>query len=123
MTHAGWPFTGFFTTRPGKLDLFVLTLIDGEIVSVEAIMDYDAALTRAQAVHRSRDCRIKVLPVKAEVVFNLFGIEPPDRPEPVDAAVREQMVSRLVQIARKSRDRGARIEAASLLEDMGVLQS
>ena len=63
MTHAGWPFSGFFTTRPGKMDLFVLTLIDGEITHVEAIMDYDAAVTRAQALHCDRDCMVKVLPV------------------------------------------------------------
>lgn len=122
MTHAGWPFSGFFTTRPGKMDLFVLTLIDGEITHVEAIMDYDAAVTRAQELHCDRDCMVKVLPVTGQVVFSLFGIKPPERPEPRDPALRRKLVNRLANIARSSTDRGARVEATELLKEMGVLQ-
>ena len=123
MNRASWPFSGFFTTRPSKMDLFVLTLIDGEIVRIEAIMDYDAAVTRAQALHRDRDCQIKVLPVTGEVAFNLFGIKPPQRSEPIDPVLRRSFQVTLSRIARSSADRGARIEASELLKDMGVLLS
>lgn len=123
MTHASWPFSGFFTTRPRRMDLFVLTLIDGEITSIETIMDYDAAVTRAHALQRDRDCQVKVLPVTSEVVFSLFGIKPPERPEQMDPALRRKLVNRLAKIARSSADRGARVEATALLKEMGVPRS
>lgn len=123
MTNAGWPYSGFFTTRPGKMDLFVLTLIDGEIVGIDAVTEYDAAVARAHALHRDRDCQIKVLAVTGEVVFSLFGIKPPEYPEPMDPALRRTFINTLTRIAQSSSDRGARIEAAELLGKMGVRQS
>jgi hypothetical protein len=122
MNRAAWPFSGFYTTRPGKMDLFVLTLIDGEIVRIEGILDYDEAVTRAQALHRERDCQIKVLPVTGQVAFNLFGIEPPEHPEPMDPVLRRRFEKTVSRIARRSVDRGARIDAAELLRTMGVMQ-
>ncbi len=123
MTHTGWPFSGFFTTRPGKADLFVLTFLDGGVVSIDGITNYDAAVTRAQALHRERDCQVKVLPVTSEVVFSLFGIRPPERPEPMNPALRSSFVRTLTRIVRKSTDRDARIEASDLLRQMGVMPS
>ena len=124
MTYAAWePRHRVTTIRPGKLDLFVITLIDGVRASIDTIMEYDLVLARAEALHRDHDrCQIKVLPVTGPEVRNLLGIKFPDNPEPIDPEVRQQLVSTLLHIAREGSDADARSDAFDLLEDMGVFR-
>jgi hypothetical protein len=124
MTYAGWERRYRVTTMaPGKLDLFVVTFIDGLRTTIDPITDYDAVLARANAFHGGRQCQIKVLPMTGPEIGNLLGIKRADRPEPIDADVREQFIGTLTQIARDSNDGDARADALKLLADMGVLQS
>ena len=124
MTYASWgPRHRVTTISPGKLDLFVVTLIDGLRAQLGPITDYDAALARAEEFHRDHPCQIKVLPVTGAEVRNLLGIKLPDHPEPMDAALRQQFVATLTQITRENSDGDARRDAFDLLEDLGVLQS
>ena len=124
MTYASWePRFRVTTILPGKLDLFVVTFIDGVRATIDPITDYEAALAKARLFHGERRCQIKVLPMTGEEVRNLLGIKLPDHPEPVDAAVRQMMVETLMQVARNSNDADARTDALNLLADLGVLQS
>ena len=108
------------TISPGKLDLFVVTLIDGRRAHIDAVMDYDAAVARAEAFHRDHPCQMKVLPLTGEEARNLFGISLPDRPQPVDAEMRQQFVATLTEIVRDSNDGDARREALDVLDEMGA---
>lgn len=124
MTYASWNRRYRVTTiQPGKLDLFVVTFIDGQRATIDPITDYEAALAKARSFHGERRCQIKVLPMTGPEVRNLLGIDLPDHPEPVDAAVRQMMVEMLIQVARDSNDADARADALKLLAEMGVLQS
>lgn len=124
MTYAAWESRHRVTTiRPGKLDLFALTFIDGKRATIDPITDYEAALAKAEAFLREHRCQIKVLPMTGTEVRNLLGISLPDHPEPMDAAVRQQMIDTLKQVVRESGDPDARGDALGLLADMGVLQS
>lgn len=124
MTYASWePRHRVTTIGPGKLDLFVLTLIDGKRATIDPITDYDAALAKAETFLRDHRCQIKVLPMTGSEARNLLGISLPARPEPMDAALRQQFVATLTQIARESSDGDARRDALDLLTEMGVLQS
>lgn len=124
MTYASWqPRHRVTTISPGKLDLFVVTLIDGARAAIDPVTGYEAALAKAQSFHRDRPCQIKVLPMTGAEVRNLLGISLPARPEPMDAALRQQFVATLTQIVRDSNDGDARAAALALLTDMGVLQS
>jgi hypothetical protein len=123
MTYASWqPRYRVTTIAPGKLDLFVLTFIDGVRATIDPITDYDAALARANDFHRDRRCQIKVLPMTGPEVRNLLGITLPDHPEPMDAEVRQRFVENLTRIARDGTDPDARADAFDLLTDMGVFQ-
>jgi hypothetical protein len=106
---------------PGKLDLFVLTLVDGKRAAIDPIMDYDAALARARAFHRDHPCQIKVLPVTGTELFNMLGITRPQRPQPMDADLYRLMVDRLKEVVRDSADPDARADALALLTTMGVV--
>jgi hypothetical protein len=124
MTYASWePRYRVTTVAPGKLDLFAVTFIDGKQANIEPITDYQDALTKAEAFLREHQCQIKVLPMTGPEVRNLLGIRLPERPAPMDAAVRAQMVTTLKAIARDSNDGDARADALDLLTEMGVLQS
>ena len=124
MTYASWnPRHRVTTISPGKLDLFVLTFVDGKQAAIDPITGYDAALAKARAFHRDHPCQIKVLPVTGPEVCNLLGIEMPDRPEPMDAELREQFVATLTQIVRDSPDAEARRDAMDLLTELGSLPS
>ena len=63
MTYAAWERRHrCLTMAPGKLDLFVLTLVEGKLGALDSVLDYDAALERARVFHRdnrvrSRFCR------------------------------------------------------------------
>lgn len=123
MTYATWESRYRVTTvAPGKLDLFVVTFIDGRRAGIDPITGYDAALAKADAFLREHRCQIKVLPMTGPEVRNLLGISLPEHPEPMDAAVRQQIVGTLTQIARESSDADARADAFDLLSDMGVLR-
>lgn len=121
MTYASWgPRHRLTTVHPGKLDLFVITLIDGRRASIDPVTDYDVALARAQAFHRGQQCQIKVLPLTGPEVRNLLGINLPNRPKPMDAAVRQQIIDTLTQVVRASSDQDARVDALQMLADLGV---
>ena len=122
MTYASWqPRYRVTTIAPGKLDLFAVTFIDGLRAYIDPITDYDTALARDDDFHRDRHCQIKVLPMTGPEVRNLLGIRLPDRPEPVEADVRQQLVDTLRQVASASNDPDARTDALALLADMGAL--
>lgn len=120
MTYASWgPRHRLTTVQPGKLDLFVLTLIDGRRAGVDAVTDYELVLARAKAFHRDHECQIKVLPLTGPEVRNLLGINFPQNPQPIDAADRQQIIDTLLQVARESSDADARVDALQLLRDLG----
>lgn len=120
MTYPSWePRHRVTTVQPGKLDLFALTLVDGARAALDPITDYDAALARARAFHRDRPCQIKVLPVTGPELRNLLGIALPARPQPVDAAVRQEMVDTLRRVLRDGSDADARADALGLLTELG----
>ena len=124
MTYASWePRHRVTTIRPGKLDLFVVTLIDGKCSLIEPITQYEVALARTYDFIRDHRCQIKVLPMTGPEVRNLLGISLPDHPQPMDADVRQQMVATLTLVVRESGDPDARADAFDLLNEMGVLQS
>ena len=89
----------------------------------EPITAYDAAVAKAHAFHRDHPCQIKVLPVTGPEARNLLGISLPERPQPMDVEVRQQIVTTLTDVATNSSDCDARRDAISLLREMGVLQS
>lgn len=122
MTYMSWePRHRCMTIQPGKLDLFVVTLVDGRRVALDPITDYDAALARARAFHSDHRCQIKVLPMTGDELFNLLGIKRPESPQPFDAELHRTTVDRLWQIVRDSPDHEARADALALLTDMGVV--
>lgn len=122
MSYAAWePRHRLTTIRPGKWDLFVLTLIDGKQAGIAPVTDYDAALAKAQAFHAKHPCQIKVLPLTGVELRNLFGITLPDRPKPIDAEVVQEITDTLMQVARESSDPDARSDAMQMLAEMGVV--
>lgn len=122
MTYASWePRHRVTTVQPGKLDLFVLTLVDGRRTTIDSVVDYDEALARARTFHRDHPCQIKVLPVTGPELRNLLGITIPDRPQPMDAEVRQFMVDTLMRVVSESGDADARADALALLTDMGLV--
>lgn len=122
MTYGSWePRYRVTTVAPGKLDLFVVTLIDGRRAAVGPVTDYEAAVAKAQTFLRQHQCQIKVLPMSGTEVFNLLGITLPDRAEPIDPAVRQQIIATLLQVARESNDPDARGDALKLLATLGEL--
>lgn len=124
MTYASWePRHRVTTIRPGKLDLFVVTFIDGKRATIDPVTGYDAALAKADAFNRDHRCQIKVLPMTGTEVRTLLGIHLREHPEPMEVAVRQQLLDTLMQVARESSDADAREDAVALLGDMGVLQS
>lgn len=123
MTYAAWgPRHRVTTVAPGKLDLFVLTLVDGRRATIDSVMEYDAALVRAHAFLREHPCQIKVLPMTGPEMFNMLGIQRPECPQPIDAELFRATVERLKQIMRDSNDPDARADALALLTDMGVVR-
>ncbi|HYU94533.1 MAG TPA: hypothetical protein VE989_00010 [Sphingomicrobium sp.] len=124
MTYLSWePRYRVTTISPGKLDLFVVTLIDGRRAYIDPVTNYDVALARADLFLEEHRSQIKVLPMTGPEVRNLLGIKLPNHPEPMDADVRQQIVRTLTQVVRESSDPDARADAIALLADMGVLQS
>jgi hypothetical protein len=124
MTYTSWERRHRVSTiRPGKLDLFVVTLIEGRRASIHSIMDYDLALARAEDFHGQHPCQIKVLPMTGGEARNFLGINLPDHPQPVDANERQRLIATLKQIARDSAEPDARRDAFDLLTEMGVMQS
>lgn len=122
MTYAAWdPKHRLTTIRPGKVDLFVLTLIDGKRASIAPVTDYEVALAKAQAFHRDHPCQIKVLSMSGPELFNFIGLTLPDRPQPIDAGILQEMTDTLMQVARESSDPDARTDALQLLTKLGVV--
>lgn len=122
MTYTGWePRHRCTTVAPGKLDLFVLTLVDGARAALDPITDYDAALARAHSFHRERPCQIKVLPVTGPELRNLLAIALPDHPQPMDAAALRLIRDTLLTVARDGSDPDARGDAIDLLTTLGVV--
>ncbi len=123
MTYASWDRRHRVTTiKPGKLDLFAVTFIDGKRATIDPITDYEAALVKAEDFLRDHRCQIKVLPMTGPEVRNLLGIQLPDHPEPIDADVRKLVIDTLTQVARGGSDPDARSDAFELLTDMGVIR-
>lgn len=124
MTYASWkPRHRCTTVAPGKLDLFVLTLVDGARAALDPVTDYDAALARARAFHRDHQCQVKVLPLTGAEARNLLGITAPERPQPMDAADLGLLRDTLTDVVRNSGDGDARADALALLTDMGVVRA
>lgn len=121
MTYASWwPRHRVMTMEPGKSDVLVLTLVDGQRAAIDAVTDYEAAVARARAFIADHRCQIKVLPLALPEVFNMLGIRPDERPAR-EPALRQQVVDRLMYIARESSDTDARCDALDALVDMGVM--
>jgi hypothetical protein len=109
------------TVAPGKLDLFVVTFIDGRRAAVEPITEYEAAVAKARAFLREHQCQIKVLPMTGTEACNLLGIAPPEEPAPNDIALRQEMVATLMRVARESTDADARGDALDLLASISAV--
>ena len=123
MTYASWmPRYRVMTDTPGKLDLFVVTFIDGRRAALQPIDEYEAALAKARAFVADHKCQVKVLPMTGPEVRNMLGLRLPDKPERMDPVLRRQMVDRLRGIGRDSDDEDARRDAFDLLSDMGAMQ-
>jgi hypothetical protein len=124
MTYAAWePRHRLTTIRPGKWDLFVVTLIDGKQAGIAPVTDYEIALATAQAFHRNHPSQIKVLSMTGVELRNLLGIALPERPRPVDAEVKQEIIDTLIRVARESNDPDARADALQLLTDMGEISA
>lgn len=120
MTYASWePRYRVTTVHPGKLDLFVVTLIDGKRATLAPVTEYESALAKARAFQRDHPCQIKVLPMTGPEVRNFLGLDLPERPVPIDAAVLQQITDTLLHVARESNDPDARADALALLTDLG----
>ncbi|UZK65865.1 hypothetical protein [Sphingomonas sp. M1-B02] len=124
MTYAPWgPRYRLTTVAPGKLDLFVITFVDGKRATIDPITQYEDALAKVRAFHREHQCQIKVLPMTGPEVRNLLAIDLPEHSKPVDATFRDQMVGTLRQSVRESSDADARADALELLTEMGEVGS
>lgn len=122
MTYASWePRHRCTTVTPGRLDLFVVTLVNGRRAALDPITDYDDALARARAFHRDRPCHIKVLPLTGAEARNLLGITVPDHPQPIDAADLRLIRHTLTDVLRNTGDHDARSDALALLTVLGVV--
>lgn len=120
MTYTSWESRHRCTAvAPGKLDLFVLTLVEGRRVNIDPVTEYDAALRRARAFHRDHRCQVKMLPMTGAELRNYLGMSLPEHPQPVDAADFQEMVNTLQQVARDSSDADARADALDLLAELG----
>lgn len=120
MTYASWePRHRCTTVAPGKLDLFVLTLVDGRRAHIEPITDYEAALARARVFHRDHPCQVKVFPMTGGELRNYLGLSLPGNPQPIDAADLQAMVDTLQAVTRDSNDGDARADALDLLTELG----
>lgn len=120
MTYAGWERRHRVTTvAPGKLDLFVLTLVEGKRGHIDPVTDYEAALERARVFHHQHPSQIKVLPMTGPELCNYLGLSPPEHPHPVDAAMQQEMVDTLLRVTRESNDSDARADALDLLTELG----
>lgn len=124
MTYAAWePRHRFTTITPGKWDLFVAVLVNGRRATLDPISNYDVVVAQARAFHRDHPCQVKVLPLTGEELRNLFGLQAAAKPDPMDDAMRQQLVATLTDVAANSNDGDARRDAMSLLSEMGVLVS
>ncbi len=122
MTYASWePRHRCTTVAPGRLDLFVVTLVDGSRAALDPITDYDAALARARAFHSDRPCQIKVLPLTGSEARAMLGIAMPDHPQPIDAADLWLIRDTLTDVLRNTGDHDARADALALLTVLGVV--
>ncbi len=120
MTYASWePRYRCTTMAPGKLDLFVLTLVDGRRGHIDPVTDYEAALERARGFHGQHPCQIKVLPMTGPELCNYLGLSLPEHPQPVDAAIQQEMINTLLRVARESNDADARADALDQLIELG----
>ena len=122
MTYTSWePRHRCTTIQPGKLDLFVLTLVNGTRIALDAITDYDAALARARAFHRGPKCQVKVLPLTGEEARNMGLLTPAATPEPLDPADEKLVRDTLMHVVCTGSDEDARRDAIDLLTTMGVV--
>ena len=122
MTYASWqPRYQVTTIEPGKLDLLVVTLIDGKRAALCSVLDYDAALAKARAFAAEHQCQIKVLPLTGPEARHFLDLKPDDPPTDIDPVLRAEMVERLLTVARESNDPDARRDAHDLLTEWGVI--
>lgn len=123
MTYASWePRHRVTTIAPGKLDVFVVTLIDGRRAALQPVTEYDAALAKARAFGRDNRCQVKVLALTATEARNLLALAPGAAPGTDDDADRRLLVNTLLLVAREGEDPDARREAIDLLTQMGALK-
>ena len=122
MTYASWqPRYRVTTIAPGKLDLLVVTLIDGRRAALCAVTEYDEALAKARAFGAEHQCQIKVLPLtgpEARQFLDWTDDAPLPSPGPGE---REGWIAQLMTIARDSPEPGAGADAFDLLKQMGVI--
>lgn len=124
MTYPSWePRHRLTMIAPGKLDVFVLTLVNGKRAHIDAVCDYDVAVDRARAFHRDNPCQVKVLPLTGGELRNLLGTPVPNKPQPIDDATHQLIVSTITDVAANSSGTDARRDALALLREMGVLLS
>ena len=121
MTYASWqPRYRVETIAPGKLDLLVVTLINGKRAALCSVLDYDAALAKARAFGKDHRCQIKVLSLTGPEARNFFNWSDDDLP-PEATDERKAAIDQLLAIARDSNDTDARQDAFDLLNDLGVI--
>jgi hypothetical protein len=122
MTYASWePRYRVASIEPGKLDLLVVTLIDGKRAALCSVLDYDAAVAKARAFAAEHQCQIKVLPLTGPEARNFLDLTPDDPPSELDPVMRAEMVECLLTVARDSSDSDARRDAHDLLTEWGVI--
>ena len=122
MTYASWePRHRVTTIEPGKLDLLVVTLIDGKRAALCSVLDYEAAVAKARAFAAEHQCQIKVLPLTGLEARHFLNLTLDDPPSELDPVLRAEMVKRLLTIARDSPDSDARRDAHDLLTEWGVI--
>lgn len=123
MTYASWePRHRCTTIAPGKLDVFVATLIDGRRAALGPVSEYDAAVAKARAFHRDHPCQVKVLPLTVAEARNLLVLASDAAPGADDAADRKLLSDTLLHVACESNDPDARREAIDLLTQMGAMK-
>lgn len=76
-------------------------------------------MAKARAFQRKHPYQIKVLPRTGPEVRNFVGLDLPERPVPIDAAVLQQITDTLLHVVRESNDPDARADALGLLTDLG----
>ena len=122
MTNANWnDVNRVMRMDPGPRDSFVVTLVDGQRVSVEPVDAYEQALNRATMLAGQTNRPVKLLPMQAAELIGLMGLKAGDMTTPStdDAEARQLVVNTCREAILESNDASVRLEAHGVLVGMG----